>query len=79
MVNMMLGDAFRSDRFQFVMFGGCENNQWRKKLLQHIAVLLQHQTEEFFDIMCHKVDFQLALDARLLDSFFADFESDDIF
>ena len=71
MMGMMLGDAVGGDRLQFLMLRRCQDDQRRQQLLQHIAVLLQHQAKELPGVVRHEVDFQTIMNAGLLDRLLA--------
>ena len=75
---MKPGDAIAADRLQLLVLRRRVHHQRREELLQHVAVLLQHQLEELLRVVGHQVDLDAVVDARLLDRLLARFQADDL-
>ena len=77
-VGVMPGDALGRDVLQFRVFRRRVDDQRRKHLLQHVAVLLQQQAEELPRVVRHQVDFEPVVNPRLLDGLRAGLQPDDL-
>ena len=65
--------------FELRVLGRGVDHQRRIKLFQHVTILLEQQAEELLHVMTHNIHFESFNDARVLDRFIIELQSDHLF